>query len=120
MAAFSPLAFAVAQASTHDYGLLFIETSNAGTSSRYWNELSELGDDVNNVLASHDVAIVTEISLAEAKAKFAALVVDYDEGSCLSIAAIFIKPNGHIADGWYAGQSGKDMSDDQYGLHASL
>src|SRR3546814_3291102 len=53
MAAFSPLAFAVAQASTHENGLLFIQTQNNGSDSRYHAELADVGGDILNRSEEH-------------------------------------------------------------------
>src|SRR3546814_6495999 len=58
MAAFSPLAFAVAQASTHENGLLFIQTQNNGSDNRYHAELADVGGDILNIISDHDLAIV--------------------------------------------------------------
>ncbi len=120
MNAYSPLAFAVAQASTTEHGILFIQTNNNGSNNRYYSELHELAGDILNVLIVHDIAIVTDISFHDASEKLSRIIYDYDEGSCLSIAAMFIKTNGQIAASWCAGQDGKAMSDDQGAEHAML
>lgn len=120
MAAFSPLAFAVAQASTTDNGLLFIETANGGSGSRYNSELSDLGDDVVHVLSHHDIAFVTDITIADAKAKLNKLASEYNDGSCLSFAAIFIKTNGRIETAWAGGQDGEAMVRELLSLHETL
>lgn len=120
MNAYSPLAFAVAQASATEHGILFIQTCNNGSNNRYYNELPELAGDILNVLIVHDIAIVTDIRFLDADAKLSHTMHYYDEGSCLSFAAMFIHPNGQIAASWCAGQDGKAMSDEQAAEHAKL
>src|SRR3546814_1840602 len=88
IAAFSPLAFAVAHASTHENGLLFIQTQNNGSDSRYHAELADVGGDILNIISDHDLAIVTDMSFAEANAMLSAIAAEYNEGSCLSFAAM--------------------------------
>src|SRR3546814_17676991 len=120
IAAFSPLAFAVAHASTHENGLLFIQTQNNGSDSRYHAELADVGGDILNIISDHDLAIVTDMSFAEANAMLSAIAAEYNEGSCISFAAMFIKHNGQIAAAWWGGQDGKILSDDQQAVHVML
>src|SRR3546814_3377591 len=101
-------------------GLLFIQTQNNGSDSRYHAELADVGGDILNIISDHDLAIVTDMSFAEANAMLSAIAAEYNEGSCLSFAAMFIKHNGQIAAAWWGGQDGKIMSDDQHAVHVML
>src|SRR3546814_14041979 len=60
------------------------------------DKLADVGGDILNIISDHDLAIVTDMSFAEANAMLSAIAAEYNEGSCLSFAAMFIKHNGQI------------------------
>lgn len=115
MNAFSPLAFAKIAATKTANGILFIQTANGGNTSRYGAELGELGKDIVEILAENDVAFVTDLSALDVAARLENIVQFYNDGSCLSFAALFINPIGNIARVWNGGQDGDHLAECLHG-----